>query len=75
LGGQELDSGVDRVPILHHGLDDRAGQVAGCRVGLGLGQLPLEDRACGPLAELGLEDGGEGDAAARPSRADPVGGV
>ena len=65
MGRQELDSGVDRVPILHHGLDDRAGQVAGCRVGLGLGELALEDGGRGPLAELGLEDGGEGDAAAR----------
>jgi hypothetical protein len=75
LGRQKLDSSVDRVPILHDGLDDRAGQVAGRRVGLRLGQLPLEDGSCGPLAELGLEYGRQRDASAGPPRPDPIGGV
>ena len=51
---------------------DRPGQLAGCRVGLDLGQLALQDRGRRPLPEVGFEDGCEAHAAARPQRANPV---
>jgi hypothetical protein len=54
-------------------LDDRrdqlTGQCRGCLVALGFGEVPLEDRVGGPLAEIGLEHGCEREATSRPSTA------
>jgi hypothetical protein len=54
------DLGVDRVAVL----DDRGHQLAGerrrIRVAFLLGEVPLEDRVGGALAEIRLEDRREG---------------
>jgi hypothetical protein len=57
LGRRGLDSGVDVEPVDDHGPDDPAGQLARPGIGLGLRELPLQDRGGGPLAEVRLEHG------------------
>ncbi len=52
--------------------DEGAGQLGGGLVRLGLGQVALENRVGGALAELGLEDRGEGQPSARPKGPDAV---
>lgn len=50
--------------------DDRSDQLAGERggrlVAFMLGEMALQDRVGGALAEVGLEDAREGEAATRP---------
>ena len=59
-----LDSGVDLDPVADHDRDDRPSQLAGRGIGFDLGQLAFQDRGCGALPEVGLEDGGQRDATA-----------
>ena len=50
------DLGVDRVAVGDHGLDELPGQSGRHLIALALGQMALEDRVGGALAEVGLED-------------------
>jgi hypothetical protein len=74
LGRRTLDSSVDRIPLGDDDLDDRAGQLTRRRVGLGLGELALEDGRGSALAELRLEHRGKGDSPPGTLRPDPIGG-
>jgi len=72
LGCRSLDSGVDVDPILHHRADDSTGELAGCAVGLDLGQVAFEDRRRGALPEIRFEDRRQRDTAPGAERPDPV---
>jgi len=52
--------------------DELAGEGGGGFVAFVLGEVALEDRVRGALAEVGLEDAREGEAAAGPIGTDPV---
>ncbi|CAN5503825.1 hypothetical protein BH20CHL7_BH20CHL7_07980 [soil metagenome] len=56
--------------------DDRGHQLPGKEGGGGVtlrfGKVPLQDRLRGALAEVGLEDRGEGESATRPPSPLPV---
>jgi hypothetical protein len=69
LRGDDSDPGVDRVAVGDHGVDQLAGE-GGCGfVALGIGEVTLEDRLGGALAEVGLEDRGQRKSTSRPSSA------
>lgn len=50
-----------------HGGDQFAGQRGGRLVPLALREMALQDGLRGALTEVGFEDGGEGQAASRPT--------
>ena len=56
----------------HLGGDQLAGQRSRHRIPLLLGQMTFEDGVRGPLSEVRLEDGREGQPAAGPPAADAV---
>jgi hypothetical protein len=66
------DPGVDFVPVANDRPDQFAGEFGRRFVSLRLSQMTLEDRARGPLAEVGLEHRGQRKAPAGPPTADPV---
>jgi len=53
--------------------DQRPGQLGGGLIAFVLREVALEDRVGGALAELGLEDRGEGESAASTERPDSIG--
>jgi hypothetical protein len=73
LGCRDLDSGIDIYAIRDHPGNDVARQLAGPGVGLDLGEVALQDGHGSALSEVRLEHRREGDASARPERADPIG--
>jgi hypothetical protein len=74
LGRDDLDPGVDRDPIPDDRGHDPAGQLAGSRVGLDLGQVALQDGRRRPLTEVGLEDRREGRPSPGSERPDAIPG-
>ena len=58
--------------MLDDGGDQLAGEGGRVRVTLLLGEVPLEDGVRGTLAEVGFEDGREGQPATGPPAADAV---
>jgi hypothetical protein len=69
LRGDDPDPRVDRVPVRDDGFDQLAGEGGRRLIALGLGQVTLEDRRSGALAEVGLEDRGQRQSTSRPSSA------
>ncbi|HET7167977.1 MAG TPA: hypothetical protein VFI69_02130 [Candidatus Limnocylindrales bacterium] len=55
--------------MLDHGCHKLAGQRGRRLVAFRVGQMPLEDRVRGALAEVGLEDRGQRESTSRPSSA------
>jgi hypothetical protein len=70
-----LDPRVDLDPVLHDRGQDPARELGSGRIALGFGEVALEDGGCGALAEVGLEDGSEGQSTARASGSDRVRGA
>ena len=75
MAREGLDSSVDRVPVGDHCADQLAGEYGGFFVSFGLSEVAFQDRAGGPLAELGLEDRGERQPSSGPLRPLSVGGA
>jgi hypothetical protein len=66
------DLGVDRVAVLDDSGHQLAREGGGILVAFFLGEVPLEDRVGGALAEIRLEDRREGEPATGPPAADAV---
>jgi hypothetical protein len=66
------DLGVDRITVLDDCRDEVTRECGGILVALLLGQVTLQDRVGRSLAEIGLEDRGEGKSATRSPAADAV---
>ena len=75
MAREGLDSSVDRVPVGDHCADQLASEYGGFLVSFGLSEVAFQDRAGGPLAELGLEDRGERQPSSGPLRPLSVGGA
>ena len=69
MGGDDPDPCVDRVAVGDDRFDQLAGEGGGGLIALGLGQMTLEDRFGGALAEVGLEDRGQRQSTSRPPSA------
>jgi hypothetical protein len=69
LRGDDPDPRVDRVTMGDDGFDQLAGEGGRGLIALGLGQVTLQDRLGGALAEVGLEDRGQRQSTSRPSSA------
>ena len=65
MGGDDPDPCVDRVAVGDDRFDQLAGEGGGGLIALRLGQMALEDRLGGALAEVGLEDRGQREATPR----------
>jgi hypothetical protein len=75
LTSERLDSDVDSIPVG----DDRVDQLTSKRgrffIPLAVGKVPLEDGTGGSLAELGLEDRGQGEPPPGALRPLPIAGA
>ena len=69
MRGDDPDPRVDRITVGDDSLDQLAGERGRGLVALGLGQVTLEDRLGGALAEVGLEDRGQRQSTSRASSA------
>ena len=69
MGGDDPDPSIDRIAMGDDGFDQLAGEGGGGLIALGLGQMALEDRLGGALAEVGLEDRGQRQSTSRPPSA------
>ena len=69
MRGDDPDPCVDRVAVGDHGFDQLAGEGGGGLIAFGLGQVALQDRFRGALAEVGLEHGSQGESPPGPSSA------
>jgi hypothetical protein len=69
LGSHDPDPRVDRVAVGDDGFDQLAGEGGGGLIALGLGQVALQDRFRGALAEVGFEDRRQRQSTSRPPSA------
>ena len=72
MTGEQLDSGVDSIAMCEDRVDQLTGECRGILVALGLGKVPLEDRAGSALAEFRLEDRRQGKASSGALRPLPI---
>jgi hypothetical protein len=71
-GGRAIDQRVDLDAVLDDRSDQLARQLCCHRITFRVGEMPLEDRLSGALAEVGLEDRGERESTSRSPSALPV---
>ena len=71
-GGRPVDQRVDLIAISDHRGDQFAGQIGRYGITFRLGQMPLEDRLCRALSEVGLEDRRKRESTSRAPSALPI---
>ena len=71
-GRGPVDQRVDLVAVTDDRADEFASQLCGDGIAFDLGQMALEDRLCGALPEVGLEDRGEREPTSGTSSSLPV---